>query len=167
MARRSLQDILSSDESFSTAPTDTGAEDAYNKYLDASEAQRRREEGAATEGVLNNLQSRGLARSGIALKDIVNQVLGPSSERAATMAANFGLNQAQTANQNLEAAKGRRLSAILQSDQGDLSQLLEQNQIDAASRLSSQQNRTARQNALLGAAGGIVGAGIKAYPWGG
>lgn len=152
--RRSLSEILS-DESFDTSATDDGA--AFDTALAAAEPQRRREEQEATDQVMENLNSRGLVRSGITLKDIVTQVLGPSTERSGQLAANFGLERARSANESREAARGRRLSAILQSDQGDLSEMIAEEDRVAREREAMANRRTSRQNALLSAGGGVLG----------
>lgn len=131
--RRRLSEIIA-DPTFSEGDAGPSIEDdeaAYQRFLQAGEAARRREEGLATDQVLQNAQSRGLARSGIALKDIVSQVLGPSFERANSMATNFGLEQARRRSDLLEAERARRgglnsqrlggrISSILQQDQGDI-----------------------------------------------
>lgn len=175
--RRSLQDILSSDEAFDTSVEQDDA--AFDRYLQAGEAARRREEDAATEQVLNSAQSRGLARSGIALKDIVTQVLGPSQERAGQLAAQFGLERARRASETGEAARGRRLSAILQGDAADIGQdqqilqglqnfqqgkqqgsfgvLQSREQAKASSADAAAARKSARQNALIGGGAGIIG----------
>lgn len=175
--RRSLSDILGSDEAFDTSIEQDDA--AYDRYLQAGEAARRREEAAATEGVLNAAQSRGLARSGIALKDIVTQVLGPSMERSGQLAAQFGLERARRASETGEAARGRRLSAILQGDAADIGtdqQVLQGLQNfqqgkqqgaygilqsreagEAADARAAADRRSARQNAIIGSIGSVVG----------
>lgn len=133
-SRRSINDILGDSAfQYSQGPVGPSIEDdsaAYQNFLNAGEAQRSREENRATEGVLGGLQSRGLARSGIALKDIVNQVIGPSAERAQQMASQFGLEQARRRSDLLESERnaarslnqqrlGGRLGAIMGSDQSD------------------------------------------------
>lgn len=86
---------------------------AYDEFLRSSEASRAREESRGVENVLGNLQGRGLARSGIALKDIVNQVIGPSSERAGQMAAQFGLERARRRSDLLEGQRQAQRQASL------------------------------------------------------
>lgn len=67
----------------------------YDEALQSGEAARTREEKRATDNILGDLQARGLARSGIALRDVAEQVLGPSQERARSLAATFGLERAR------------------------------------------------------------------------
>lgn len=179
--RRSLSSILS-DQAFGPGEDGPSVEDdsaAYENFLKSGEEARRREEAAGVENVLGNLQSRGLARSGIALKDIVTLVLGPSSERAKALAAQFGLEQARRRSDVLESARGRaaadrsqrlggRLSSILQSDQGDTSFglgrqsgeygiLTSANEAAAADRRAQAERKGDRQNAVVGGIGSIIG----------
>lgn len=170
---RKLSDILSEDAfNYSEDPVGPPIEDdsaAYDNFLRSGEAARTREEKRATDNIMEGLQSRGLARSGIALKDVIDQVLGPSTERAGNLAATFGLEQARRRSDLLEGARDRagglnsqklggRISSILGYDQGNLA--MEQADRDAAmnARLMSQQNRAARRNALLSGASSGVGA---------
>lgn len=170
--RRSLSEILK-DPSFnySDAPVGPAYEDnsaAYQAALQSGEAMRRREEQAATDNIFEGLQSRGIARSGIALRDVVNQVLGPSAERANSLAAQFGLAQAQDrtdflnqqrdqANQLNQAKLQGRLSSILGYDTGGTQLAQSQLQESAADRRANQANKTARKNAILGGIGGVIG----------
>src|ERR1051325_131073 len=108
---RSLSDILK-DQSmqYENGPVGPGLEDntaAYKAALESGEAARRREEAFATDNVLSNLQGRGLAKSGIAVKDIISQVLGPSAERANSLAAQFGLAQAGDASRVLSEQRAQ------------------------------------------------------------
>lgn len=175
--RRKISDILQ-DPSFNQGDAGPGIEDdeaAFNRFFAAGEGQRRREEGAATDQVLEGLQSRGLARSGIAIKDVISKVLGPSFERSERLASEGALEQARRRSDLLEAQRGRagslnqarlggRISSILQQDQGDIG--MDQAILDliagreagaAADRRASMDRRAARQNAVVGGIAGIVG----------
>ena len=170
---RKLSDILSEDAfGYSEDPVGPPIEDdsaAYDQFLQSGEAARTREEKRATDNIMEGLQSRGLARSGIALKDVIEQVLGPSTERAGSMAATFGLERARNRSSLLENERNRaadlnsqklggRISSILGYDQG-MTSLEAADRAEAANaRLLSQQNRSARRNALLSGLSSGVGA---------
>jgi hypothetical protein len=139
--RRSLSDVLG-DQSFNytNGPVGPSIEDdsaAYDNFLKSGEAARQRDEQRAFDNVLNGLQGRGLVQSGITLHDVADQVIGPAAERAQSLAAQFGLEQAKNRSTLLEnernraqalnqAKLGGRLQAIL-ADQGDLANLDSQN----------------------------------------
>lgn len=169
---RSLKDILSDQTlSYSESPLGPAYEDnsaAYQNALQSGEAMRRREEQATTDNIFEGLQSRGIARSGIALRDVVNQVLGPSAERANSLAAQFGLAQAQDRtdflNRQREEANllnrtklGGRLSSILGYDDAanEMARLGAQQNYEANQR--SADRRASRQNALVGGISSVVG----------
>jgi len=107
------------------APSIDDTSAAYDTYLQSGEASRRREENAATDQVMEGLQGRGIAKSGIAIKDVISQVLGPSMERSSALAAQFGLEQAKNKSALDEAARGRAADTSNQILGGRLSSILQ------------------------------------------
>jgi hypothetical protein len=153
--RRSFQDIFSQVD-----PMDRGV---FDEELAAGEASRAREENRAVENVLGNLQGRGLARSGIALRDIADQVIGPSAERARSLASTFGL----------ERARGRSgfLQSLAQGDQ-DFSGQYELNEInnraamerlDRQAAIESARAKEERRRRRRGGLGGLIAGGIGGF----
>lgn len=149
--RRSLQDILS-DPAFQVTPEE---EKAYQESLAASEALRGREEQRATENILGQLQGRGIAQSGIALKDVVSQVLGPSAERAGQLGAGLGGLRARA----LEEQKSRRLQAIL-GEQGFQNEL---EALRAQDALRQRREFEERRRQRKGRIGQILGGGVGSF----
>jgi hypothetical protein len=109
----------------SPAPSIDDTSAAYDTFLQSGEAARRREENAATDQVMEGLQGRGIAKSGIAIKDVISQVLGPSMERSSALAAQFGLEQAKNKSALDEAARGRAADTSNQILGGRLSSILQ------------------------------------------
>lgn len=189
--RRNLSDILT-DFAFNEGDAGPSIEDdsaAYDRYLDAGESARRREEQAATDQVMEGAQSRGLARSGIALKDIITQVLGPSFERGNQLASQFGLEKARRRSDLLEAERGRRasanqqrlggrLQAILGSDTADrdydsqvlgglqdfqtarLGGALDERRMNLENQIQNRRDMEARRRQRKGGLSGLIGGGI-------
>lgn len=152
--RRSLSNILS-DQSFQQGDTGPSIEDdsaAYDTALKSADAETQRQNNVGVENVLGGLQSRGLARSGIALKDIVSQVLGPQQEKSDALAAQFGLEQAKNRSNLLEAARGRAADANTQARGGRLSAILNSDQENAALDEGAQSGAFGVLNAREGAA---------------
>lgn len=115
-----ISSILGNDYDFLGDSTDN-TQSAFDDILKSTQASNARADAAATDNVLEGLQGRGLAKSGIALKDVMTQVLGPSLERNQQLAAQFGLERAKTQNANDQALNQAltqgRLSSILQGEE--------------------------------------------------
>ena len=131
---------------------------AYDQALKAAGEQATFDEQRGTDAVLGRLQGRGLARSGIALKDVIDQVLGPSLMRQNNLAASFGLQKAQRRSDLLQAQRdalntlgASRLGA---ANQGNYLSLQDQ----IAQRNAMADRRRQRQGGLMGLVGGGLGA---------
>jgi len=157
---------------FSDGPVGPSIEDdtaAYSNFLNAGEAARSREERRATEGILDSLQGRGLATSGISIKDVVEHVLGPSLERGSNLAAQFGLEQARRRSDLLESERnaardinkarlGGRLGALFNDQNAyyEMQRIERRRQIE--DQRAKEERSRRRKGALLGVVGGILGA---------
>ena len=152
--RIALKELLS-DPAFSVSSEQPGQipdDDlaAYDEALSASEGIRSREEQRATENILGSLQGRKIAQSGIALKEIIEKVLGPSAERARLASSEFGLARARRKSELLESQRGRagalnqaRLQGRLQAILGEQTQaggfdLEAMKELNAAARLEKE-----------------------------
>lgn len=131
---------------------------AYDQALAAAREQANFDEQRGTENVLGGLQGRGLARSGIALKDVVQQVLGPSLMRQNQLASSFGLERAGRKSDFLQSQRqGLRdigLSRLGYAGQENLMSMQDRiNQRNAA-----EERKRQRKSGL----GGLVGGGLGA-----
>lgn len=157
--RMSLQDLFNG--------ADIGDQGAYDEALASGEAGRAREENRGVENVLGNLQGRGLATSGIALRDIADQVIGPSAERARSLASTFGLERARNRtglmNDLTKGEQGYGNQYSLQELQGDqrMAQLEREAQIQ--DQRATAERRRRRQAGLAGLFGGVAGGAAGAY----
>ena len=118
--RRELRDIFSDIDA--SALSGPGLEDdsaAYDAALKSSQDQAAIFEKLGTERVLGDLQGRGLARSGIAIDDVISKVLGPSFMRQQKMAGDFGLEQARRRSALLENQRAAGRTGRLQSIFGE------------------------------------------------
>lgn len=149
---------------FQTTDPNQISSDAFDKYLQSTQAATQRGEQQSTQNVLDQLQGRGIADSGIALKDVVAQVLGPSLERQNNLAAQFGLGAAQSAANAGNQMNQSRLQGLLGALGGQQNNAYENQLLQAKMAYEGQQNKEARsrqrKGALFGLLGGILGSGL-------
>ena len=130
---------------------------AYDQALKAAGEQATFDEQRGTDAVLGRLQGRGLARSGIALKDVIDQVLGPSLMRQNNLAASFGLQKAQRRSDLLQGQRDAvnqiGMARIGGATQGNYLSLQDQ----IAQRNAMADRRRQRQGGLMGRVGGGLG----------
>ena len=130
---------------------------AYDQALKAAGEQATFDEQRGTDAVLGRLQGRGLARSGIALKDVIDQVLGPSLMRQNNLAASFGLQKAQRRSDLLQGQRDAvnqiGMARIGGATQGNYLSLQDQ----IAQRNAMADRRRQRQGGLMGLVGGGLG----------
>ena len=131
---------------------------AYDQALKAAGEQATFDEQRGTDAVLGRLQGRGLARSGIALKDVIDQVLGPSLMRQNNLAASFGLQKAQRRSDLLQGQRDAvnqiGMARLGGATQGNFLGLQDQ----IAQRNAMDDRRRQRQGAIMGLVGGGLGA---------
>ena len=131
---------------------------AYDQALAAAGEQAAFNERRGTENVLGGLQGRGLVRSGIALKDVVDQVLGPSLMRQNQLAAQFGLERAGRKADFL----GEQRRAIQDIGRARLTQAFGERGMDLQNQIANRQafeeRRAQRRGGLMGLLGGVGGA---------
>lgn len=144
--RRGLGDILNdTDRVAFRGPSIEDDSAAYDAALKSAQDRAAFNEARGVENVLGGLQGRGLARSGIALKDVVSQVLGPSLMRQNELAAQFGL---ERANRRSDLLENQRAA----TREGGLRALLADQDFGNSYDLNAMQNRAAGQREQLGLA---------------
>lgn len=141
---------------FQTEDPSAVSADVFGKYLDATQAATARGEQASTQNVLDQLQGRGIADSGIALKDVIDQVLGSSLERQGKLAAQFGLSQAENAANARNTMNQSRLQALLGALGGQQKNAYDNQLLQAKLAYEGQQAREARSRQRKGALFGLL-----------
>lgn len=140
---------------------------AFDESLAASEGVRKREEKRALDNIFGDLQSRGLANSGIALKDVFEGVAGPAAERARSLAATFGL---ERANKRFDTAARFGLQDLMGAQ--EMEQLNRQAEIqrdlfERQRQVQAEQEREARRRKRRGGIAGLIAGGVGAALSGG
>jgi hypothetical protein len=155
-----------------SAPKLENEGDIFDTLANKGETFRRQEEDRSFGNIMESLQDRGLAKSGMPIRQAMESIVGPSAARASDLASTFGIAEAQRlselnenaraadrgmSQQKLVGAQGMLKGDMDNIDEFDIAKMNYDLEMEKLAQAKKQKKSKSMRGAVGGAVGGIAG----------